>query len=96
MLSEVVEVTFKRNRKGFFLNSEELDIYMGNYVIVDVDKGIDLGLVTQIGRLVMLKDMKDEPKLIKHMANTEDMAKMEANRGEEEKAFSIAQEYITR
>jgi len=96
MLSEVVEVTFKRNRKGFFLNSEELEIYMGNYVIVDVDKGIDLGLVTQIGRLVMLKDMKDEPKRIKRMANTEDMAKMEANRGEEEKAFSIAQEYITR
>jgi len=54
MSPEVVETTFKRNRKGFFLNSEEFDINIGDYVIVEVDKGIDLGLVTQIGRLVML------------------------------------------
>ncbi len=96
MSPEVVETSFKRNRKGYFLNSQELDIKIGDYVIVEVDKGIDLGFVTQTGRLVMLKDMKDEPKNIVRGANSEDLEKMEKNRAEEEKAFEIAKEYIER
>ena len=96
MSPEVVETSFKRNRKGYFLNSQELDIKIGDYVIVEVDKGIDLGFVTQTGRLVMLKDMKDEPKKIVRSANSEDLEKMEKNRDEEEKAFAIAKEYIER
>lgn len=96
MSPEIVETTFKRNRKGFFLNSEELNINIGDYVIVEVDKGIDLGLITQIGRLVMLKNMKDEPKKIVRGANSEDLDKMEKNRHEEEIAFHIAKEYIER
>ncbi len=96
MLPEVVETTFKRNRKGFFINSEELDIKIGDYVIVEVDKGVDLGFVTQLGRLVMLKNIKDEPKKIVRGANPEDLEKMEKNRAEEERAFITAKEYIER
>jgi cell fate regulator YaaT (PSP1 superfamily) len=96
MLSEVIEATFKRNRKGYFLNSDELEVQLGDYVIVEVDKGIDLGFVTQLGRLVMLKDMKNEPKKILRLASNDDLEKMDNNREEEEKAFYTAQEYISR
>jgi cell fate regulator YaaT (PSP1 superfamily) len=96
MSPEIVETSFKRNRKGYFLNSEELDLKIGDYVIVEVDKGIDLGSVSQLGRLVMLKDMRDEPKKIKRKATDEDMEKMNKNRQEEAKAFYIAKEYIER
>jgi cell fate regulator YaaT (PSP1 superfamily) len=96
MSPEIVETTFKRNRKGYFLNAEELDLKIGDYVIVEVDKGIDLGLVSQLGRLVMLKNMRDEPKNIKRKATDEDMEKMNKNRQDEAKAFYIAKDYIER
>ena len=96
MSPEVVETTFKRNRKGYFLNSNEIELSIGDFVIVDVEKGIDLGQVSQIGRLVMLKDIKDEPKTILRKAETSDLQKMSRNREEESKAFFIAKEYILR
>ena len=96
MSPEVVEAVFKRNRKGFYLNSEELDIRIGDFVIVEVEKGIDLGQVSQLGRLVMLKDIKDEPRPILRIATSEDLEKMHANRQDEAKAFYIAKDYIQR
>jgi len=96
MSPEVVEATFKRNRKGYFLNSEELDVKIGDYVVVEVEKGTDLGQVSQLGRLMMLKDMKDEPKKIIRIANSEDMEKVDTNRNDEAKAYYIAKEYIER
>jgi cell fate regulator YaaT (PSP1 superfamily) len=73
MSPEVIEVTFKRNRKGFFLNIEELKLKIADYVIVEVEKGIDLGQVTQLGRLVILKDIKSDLKNIIRLANEEDL-----------------------
>ena len=96
MSPEVVETTFKRNRKAYFLNPAELTLKPGDYVIVEVEKGIDLGQVTQVGRLLMLKDMKDEPKKVMRRASESDMQKMTHNREEESKAFFTAREYILR
>jgi len=96
MSPELIEATFKRNRKGYFLNSNEINISLGDFVIVEVDKGIDLGQVTQIGRLIMLKNMKDEPRVILRKAEQSDLQKLMRNREEEAKAFFIAKEYIVR
>ncbi len=96
MSPEIVETTFKRSRKGYFLNSAELELSIGDFVIVEVEKGVDMGQVTQVGRLVMLKDMKDEPKTILRKAEQADQEKMDRNREEESKAFFIAREYILR
>ena len=96
MSPEVVEASFKRNRKGFFLNSDELEIKIGDYIVVEVEKGVDLGRISQLGRLVMLKDMKDEPQKILRKASEADLEKMEKNRQDEAQAFYIAREYITR
>ena len=96
MLPEVVEVTFKRNRKCYFLNPNEIDLKVGEFAIVEVDKGEDLGQVTQMGRLVMLKDIKQEPKSVIRKADTADMEKLQENRRNEASAFSIGREYIQR
>lgn len=96
MSPEVVEATFKRHRKGYYLNSSELELEIGDFIIVEVEKGIDMGQVTQVGRLVMLKDMKDEPRAIVRRADPADMQKMAHNREEESKAFFTAREYILR
>ena len=96
MSPEVVEVTFKRNRKNYFLNTNDIDFSVGEFAIVEVDKGEDLGMVTLMGRLVMIKDIKQEPKKIIRKATTEDIEKLKENRRKEASAFSIGREYIQR
>ncbi|MCM1319344.1 MAG: hypothetical protein NC217_03060 [Muribaculaceae bacterium] len=51
---ELVEVQFKNTRKGFYKNSEGLDIHMGDMVAVEASPGHDIGEVTMVGRLVQL------------------------------------------
>jgi cell fate regulator YaaT (PSP1 superfamily) len=94
MSPEVVEVTFKRNRKNYYFNSNGIVLLMGDYVVVEVEKGEDLGQITQIGRLVMLKDIKQEPGNILRKATDEDTEKLKDNRRNESSAFYIGKEYI--
>lgn len=94
MSPEVIEVTFKRNRKGFFLNSHELQLKINDFVIVEVDKGIDLGQVSQLGRLVILKDIKSDLKNVVRLANEEDMEKMKQNRCKESSALQTCKELV--
>jgi cell fate regulator YaaT (PSP1 superfamily) len=94
MSPEVVEVTFKRNRKNYFFNSNAFDLKLNDYVIVEVEKGTDLGQVTQTGRLLMLKDIKHEPGNVIRIAESADLEKLEENRRNEEVAFHVGKEYI--
>jgi cell fate regulator YaaT (PSP1 superfamily) len=96
MSPEVIELSFKRNRKGLFLNPCDIKLKIGEYVIVEVDKGIDLGKVTQIGRLVMLKNIKENPKNIIRIAEHDDLETMKWNRQKEIDAFSICKELIVK
>ena len=54
----VVEVTFKPPRKGYFLNSNNLDLVKGDIVAVEANPGHDIGTVTMTGRLVPLQIKK--------------------------------------
>jgi cell fate regulator YaaT (PSP1 superfamily) len=96
MSPEIIEISFKRNRKGLFINSNEIELNLNDYAIVEVDKGIDMGRVTQIGRLVLLKEMKDEPKSVIRKASVNDIDKMIQNRREESMAFVTGKEFIHR
>jgi cell fate regulator YaaT (PSP1 superfamily) len=96
MSPEVVEVTFKRNRKCYFFNSKDIDLRINDSVIVEVDKGEDMGQITQTGRLVMLKDIKNEPGNIIRKAESGDTDKLVENRRKEASAFYIGKEYILR
>ena len=45
---QIVEVTFKRTRRGYFVCEDET-LRSGEYVIVDAERGQDLGRVTTLG-----------------------------------------------
>ena len=94
MLPEIVEVAFKRNRKCYYFNPNEIDLKIGDSVIVEADKGEDMGQITQIGRLVMLKDIKNEPGSVIRKAEPKDLEKFIENRRNETSAFYIGREYI--
>jgi cell fate regulator YaaT (PSP1 superfamily) len=94
MSPEVIEITFKRNRKGLFLNPEDIKLKIGDFTIVEVNNGIDLGRVSQIGRLVLLKNVKEDPKNVVRIANEKDIETMKQNRQKEVDAFSVCKELI--
>jgi cell fate regulator YaaT (PSP1 superfamily) len=79
----IVEVKFKGGRKEFFRNINQVELYAGDPVIVDVPSGHHLGFVSLQGELVRLQMLKksvkdnDEIKSIYRKANEKDLEKHE-------------------
>ncbi len=79
----VVEVKFKGGRKEYFRNVNQVELYSGDPVIVDVPSGHHLGFVSLQGELVRLQLLKkgikdnDEIKTIYRKANDKDLEKHE-------------------
>ena len=79
----IVEIRFKNGRKDFFRNEDNLELYAGDPVIVEVPNGHHLGHVSLQGELVRLQMQKknipldDEIKKIYRKANTRDLEKLE-------------------
>ena len=66
--SNLIEVQFKRDRKDFYINTENIDVSSGDWVAVQGDKsGHDIGKITMKGELVALqikrknRDIEKEP-----------------------------------
>lgn len=82
-----IEIEFKGNRKAFYSNPEEFPFIVGDLVIVEADKGEDIGQIVNIGSLVD-KRAKDKDCLkILRKPNSENIAKLHENRNLEKKAF---------
>jgi len=55
---DMVEVQFKNTRKGYYLNSTNIPLEIGDMVAVEAAPGHDIGQVTLIGALVRLQMRK--------------------------------------
>ncbi len=76
--NRLVEVQFKNTRKGYYINSEGLELHKGDWVTVEASPGHDIGRVSLTGKLVPLA-MKH------HRFNTE--------RNEIRKIYRLARPY---
>ncbi len=92
--TKLVEVVFKGERRVVYRNRNELDINEGDYVVVEADRGHDLGRVSFIGELVRLKRGKGETKSVVRMAEEGDIKKLEDNKKKEQDAFKLCKEKI--
>ena len=99
---KLVEVIFKNTRVGFFENSENLDLEIGDQVVVEGTPGYDIGRINMTGHLVRLqmkkaglRDFKDLRKVIRK-ATVEDLDIFEEAKAREHstmiKSRSIAEE----
>ncbi len=79
----IIEIRFKGGHKGYFRNAEDLELYTGDAVVVDVPNGHHVGHVSLQGELVRLqmqkKKIKDdeEIKRIYRVAHEKDLEKYE-------------------
>jgi cell fate regulator YaaT (PSP1 superfamily) len=93
--NEIVEILFKGERKDVFLNPSLIPLTIGEHVVVQVERGEDMGKVLQMGQLAQGKGRSRHLRQIVRKATDEDIAKLRDNEKLEEDAFRICQERIT-
>ena len=99
-LTNMVEVQFKNTRKGYYLNSNKIDLNKGDIVAVEASPGHDIGTVTLTGKLVEIQMRKNNyredsisgPKRVYRIARPADMEKYELAKAKEEATMIRARE----
>ena len=76
----ILEVRFKNSRKDFYRNASEIQLQVGDIVVVEAMRGYDIGVISVIGELAKIqiakktKDFKPlEAQKIIRIANQKDI-----------------------
>jgi cell fate regulator YaaT (PSP1 superfamily) len=93
-MSDLVEIVFKGERKELFLNPLQFPFQVGDYAIVEAERGEDLGQVSQTGPLLACKGSPTELRRILRKPSAEDMRRYLENRQLEQQAFRVCLEKI--
>lgn len=93
----VVEVRFKGSRKEFFRNTNNLELYTGDYVCVDSSIGFDIGTVSATGEIVRLQLKKyrvredsEEMRSIQRVASEKDLERRTEAKSKEDQTLERA------
>ncbi len=94
---DLAEVEFKANRSGFFTNESGFPLRAGVLVLLEAERGVDLGKVAAVGESVRDKrrslGLVGQPmRKILHTAKDEELKQLDENRHVEEKAVTIFKE----
>lgn len=91
----VVQVEFKGERRGYFLNAKRFPIDEGDYVVVQVERGRDMGKVVRCGdvldKIPEIRPIKQE---VLRRSSDEDMRKWEENKRKEDEARRVCEDKI--
>jgi len=93
-MAKILEVQFKGGRKAFYSNPQEFPFIVGDLVIVQAEKGEDLGRVVNMGTLVDQRAGDSEYPIIIRKPVPEDRQKMIENQELERKAFDDCRKRI--
>jgi len=98
-LNNLFEIRFKNGRKNYFKNSKDLTLTMGDLVVVEAERGYDVGFITLKGGLIpiQLKRKKINPETtefytIQRVASQSDIDKWTKAREKEETIKKKARE----
>ena len=97
---DVVELRFKNNRKQYVRRPNAITVHVGDVVVVDLQPGHDVGVVSLTGELVKsqlkLRKIKDDHELkrIDRKANQDDLVLWHTARQREEDTLREARQII--
>src|SRR4030042_5399091 len=91
---ELYLVEFKGSRRQFYLNPENLPLKPGNFVIVQAERGEDLGEVTKKLEVEDPSSYVEKPFDILRSATQEDLERLKGNKERGEKALEECQKLI--
>ncbi|MGB2698440.1 MAG: regulatory iron-sulfur-containing complex subunit RicT [Candidatus Zixiibacteriota bacterium] len=86
-MPDIYLVEFKGHRKRFYLNPYYIKIREGEYVVVQGERGEDLGRATKKVEREDVPDFMEKPLKIRRVATPEDLEKLKVNREKENEAL---------
>jgi len=95
MVNKFVEIEFKGNRKAFYLNDQEYPLNVRDYVIVQADKGIDLGRIYKLYEEIPCHAGKTDISFnVLRLGSKNELQLRDKNREEERPARIFARELV--
>jgi cell fate regulator YaaT (PSP1 superfamily) len=91
---KIVGVRFRGLGKTYYFDPAGFDVSLGDYVVVNTVRGIEIGEITLSCREIDEDQLGFPLKSLVRIANDEDIERMRENRDREENAFSVAVEKI--
>lgn len=90
----MIEIIFKGERKEIYTNPQQFPFKIGDYAIVEAEKGEDLGIVNQQGSFLERKKGEGELRAIIRKPTLKDLETFRQNRLKEFEAFKIGRDKI--
>jgi cell fate regulator YaaT (PSP1 superfamily) len=92
---KIVQVEFKGERTAYFVNNKSLPVELGDYVVVQVERGRDMGRIIRCGQgLNSIAELRPITQELLRKANEEDVKKHDENTKKEEEARKVCEEKI--
>ncbi|MBO8125634.1 MAG: stage 0 sporulation family protein [Firmicutes bacterium] len=95
-MQKVVGVRFKKAGKIYYFDPDELDLQLGDGVIVETARGIEFGYLVVGPKLVSEEDIVTPLKKVIRKADDSDYKKVEENEKKAKEAFQIGLEKIAK
>jgi cell fate regulator YaaT (PSP1 superfamily) len=93
-MSDTLEIVFKGERKELYINPQQFPFKLGDYAIVEADKGEDLGIVNQLGFMLSMKKAEGPMRKILRKPSSKDLESYYSNRKKEAEAFKTCKSKI--
>lgn len=95
-MTKVIGVRFKANGKSYYFSPGELELQQGDHVIVETARGTECGEVAKGPHNVPDSSIVKPLKTVTRMADAVDVRRMQQNRADEKRAFSVCEERIAK
>lgn len=95
-MTKVIGVRFKANGKSYYFSSGDLELQQGDHVIVETARGTECGEVAKGPHDVPDSSIVKPLKTVTRMADAVDVRRMQQNRADEKRAFSVCEERIAK
>jgi len=93
-MSDIYLVEFKGYRKGFYINPNHLLVQEGEYVVVQGERGEDMGKVIKKVEREDVSQFFEKALKIRRKATSEDLEKLKINREKEQDALKTCQRMV--
>jgi cell fate regulator YaaT (PSP1 superfamily) len=93
-VSEVYLVQFKGSRKGYYYNPNYLNLKLEDFVIVQVERGEDMGRIIKKTGEEFVLDEEKKPSSILRKATPDDVQRLKVNREKEVEALKECERMI--
>ena len=95
-MTKVIGVRFKANGKSYYFSPGDLELQQGDHVIVESARGTECGEVAKGPHDVPDSSIVKPLKTVTRMADAVDVRRMQQNRADEKRAFSVCEERIAK